>query len=139
MPSAISTAVLSSFYLEIGGPAGAWLARASFLAGLLWMFVFPAAEWLLLRTLGCAGASLRLQFRGAGYSLAPLALGLLPLLGCTVLPLWCCALRVLACRSLQRVEWSAAIVATASVPALATAAVLFLRLDVLLAELWPIA
>ncbi|MGC4119875.1 MAG: YIP1 family protein [Myxococcales bacterium] len=134
IPSFFSTAVLFSLMPE-GALASRGLALLMATGFALWGLGLPALEYLLLRALGCEDASLHNQYRAAGYSLAPLAVGFVPLAGCSLLPLWCVVLKVLACRSLQRCDWLAAALAVSAIPLVLLGAALALRLDVLLLEL----
>jgi len=112
------------------------IALASIPFGLWWLLVLPLGEWVVLRLAVGARCTLRAQLRASGYSLAPLALAFVPVVGILVLLPCCALLRLIACRQLQRIGWDGALVATVMAPIVLISVFMWLRLDVVIQALF---
>ena len=99
-----------------------------FLFGLVWLGLLPLVEYGLLRMSGAPGASFAVQVRAAGYSLAPLALGVVPIACCAVLP-GCVLLKLVASHAMYREGKGQALLAMMLAPLLLAALAAALRLD----------
>ncbi|MBI3183093.1 MAG: YIP1 family protein [Myxococcales bacterium] len=77
--------------------------------GLAAMFVLGGLDHLVLRAVGAKPGGFPVTLRAVALSSAPMVLGLIPLCGCYVFPLWGLVLKVLAYRALHRTSgWKAA-------------------------------
>jgi hypothetical protein len=98
------------------------------LLAVVWLALLPLVEWAILVLAVGKRASLRAQVRASGYSLAPLAVSLVPLVGCLALP-WSVGLKLVASSKLQKARGGAVLLAVVMAPVLLWAIAMALRLD----------
>lgn len=85
--------------------------------GLIATLVSSALDHLMLKLAG-SEHSLEVTLRGNALSQAPMLLGLIPICGLYVAPLWAVGLRIFVYRSLHRTGWGTALLGALGMPLL---------------------